>query len=291
MEDLISDLFETKAINACKADKPFWYTSGKIGVYFINAEFLYGSEGESKALLTNIDEELSNHQTLPKKVFDEVLAQYNSNNIYKSTIDELVETINKNININEVDFISGGERRDWVFSNMVAYLLKKPHITIFKDLSTLVSDSEFNTTKKIDTLEGKKVLHISDLITEAASYVNLWIPAIESLGGKINWTGTIVDRMQGGADKLAKHDIVTYPLVRVDKNLFKTALEKERITKEQFLMIDKYMDNPYETMREFLVNHPEFIKESLKGTGKTLIRAKKCVEEDIYGLGDLNLGE
>ena len=32
MEDLITNLFSTKAVNACKENKPFWYTSGKIGV-------------------------------------------------------------------------------------------------------------------------------------------------------------------------------------------------------------------------------------------------------------------
>ena len=29
MGDLISNLFKTKAVNAGKADKPFWYTSRK----------------------------------------------------------------------------------------------------------------------------------------------------------------------------------------------------------------------------------------------------------------------
>lgn len=287
MEDLISNLFRTKAINACEADKPFWYTSGKIGVYFINAEFLYGSDTDSKNLLSIIDEALQDHQTLPQKVFKQVLEQYKSNETYKNTIDTLVKTISENINIDEIDYISGGERRDWVFSNIVAYLLQKPHITIFKDLTVLESNSDFSTTKSIDNLEGKNCLHISDLITEAASYVNLWIPAIEKLGGKMKWTGTIVDRMQGGADRIKEHGVTTYPLVRVEKNLFKTALEKEIITPDQYAMIDAYMNNPDETMRKFLVAHPEFIEESLKGTGKTLIRAKKCVEEDIYGLGDL----
>lgn len=287
MEDLILNLFETKAVNACKADKPFWYTSGKIGLYFINTEFLYGSENESKELLAMIDEALANHQTLPKKVFDAVLNQYNTNSIYKYTIDTLVEKINQNVDVNEIDYISGGERRDWVFSNMVAYLLKKPHITIFKDLSALVSNSDFTITENIENLDNKTCFHISDLITEAASYINLWVPSIKKLGGNMKWTATIVDRMQGGAERLSNENVVTYSLVQVDKGLFKTALEKDAISQEQYDMIDKYMDNPDETMRAFLMAHPEFIEESLKGTGKTLIRAQKCVEQDIYKLGDL----
>ena len=104
----------------------------------------------------------------------------------------------------------------------------------------------------------------------------------------MKWTATIVDRMQGGADRLLEYGIETYPLVKVDKNLFKTALEKGAISQEQYSMIDNYMDHPDETMREFLKAHPEFIKNSLKSTGKTLIRAKKCVEENIYGLGEFN---
>lgn len=287
MENLVSDLFKTKAINAGKEDKPFWYTSGKIGMYFINAEFLYGSEEESKALLANVDEALGNHMTLPKKVFDEVLAQYNSNEIYKATIDALVETIKNNVNIDEVDYISGGERRDWVFSNMVAYILKKPHISVFKDMTALVSDFDFSNTDTITTLEEKKCLHVSDLINTAASYVRAWVPIVEKLGGKMEWTITIVDRMQGGAEILSGFGVKTFSLVKVDKDLFKTALEKGAISKEQYEMIDKYIDNPYETMRQFLISHPEFIEEALKSTGKPLERAKKCLEEDIYGLGDM----
>ncbi|MDR0978398.1 MAG: orotate phosphoribosyltransferase [Lachnospiraceae bacterium] len=284
MGNLVSDLFTTKALKACEANKPFWLTSGKIGAYFINTEFLYGSEEDSANLLKMVDEELSNPQTLPKKVFERVQEQYNTNSIYKNVIDTMIETINKNININDIDFISGGERRDWVFSNIIAYILKKPHITIFKDLTTLESDSEFAVTKQLDSLSGKNVLHISDLITEAASYINLWVPTIEKLGGKMNWTVTVVDRVQGGSDKLTKSGIITYPLIKVDRTLFTTALENGSITEDQYKMINNYLDNPDDTMREFLKTHPEFIEESLKGTGKTLIRVKKCLEEDIYGL-------
>lgn len=287
MEDLVSNLFKTKAINAGKEDKPFWYTSGKIGMYFINAEFLYGSEEESKALLANVDEALSDHFTLPKKVFDEVLSQYNSNEIYKETIDALVEAIKSNVNLDEIDYISGGERRDWVFSNMIAYILKKPHISVFKDMTALVSNCDFSTTKEVTTLEGKKCFHVSDLINTAASYVRAWVPIIENLGGKMEWTVTIVDRMQGGAEILAGFGVKTYSLVKVDKDLFRTALAKGAISEEQYDMIDKYIDNPYKTMRNFLLAHPEFIEDALKSTGKPLERAKKCLEEDIYGLGDV----
>ena len=33
---LVTYLFETRAIRVCPKDKLFWYTSGKIGPYYIN---------------------------------------------------------------------------------------------------------------------------------------------------------------------------------------------------------------------------------------------------------------
>lgn len=286
MKDLVSCLFETKAVKACQADSPFWLTSGTIGAYFINAEFLYGSKEESQELLKKIDENLTAPETLPKIIFDEVLKQYKINDTYKIVIDKMKEIIQKNINVDEIDYISGGERRDWVFSNIIAYIFKKPHITIFKNMTVLESDCNFLTTKSITNINNAKVLHISDLITEAASYLNLWIPAIEKLNGKIKWTITIVDRMQGGPEKIFEKGVKTYSLIKVNKNLFKTALEKKVMSEKQYKMIDAYMDDPYNVMRTFLIKNPNFIKKSLEETGKDLTRVQKCIKEDIYNLKD-----
>ena len=72
MSDIISYLFKTNAIKFCEENKPFWYTSGKIGPYFINTHFIYGSELEAKELLSFIDEQLADKMDLPKNVFEKV---------------------------------------------------------------------------------------------------------------------------------------------------------------------------------------------------------------------------
>lgn len=202
MSDLMSYLFETNAIRFCEENKPFWYTSGKIGPYFINTHFVYGNETDAVELLSFIDDSLSDKMTLPKKVFEKVLEQYNTNEIYKNVINTMKNYIEENINVNEIDFVSGGERRDWFFSNIIAYLLDKPHITIYKDLSTVVSDSKFESTHPVVSLDNKKVLHVADLITVASSYIRAWIPAIKNLNANICWSCVVVDRMQGGKEKL-----------------------------------------------------------------------------------------
>ena len=146
--NVISYLFETKAVKFCEENKPFWYTSGKIGPYFINAQYVYGSEKEAEELLEFINKELSNKNELPKNVFDKVLNQYNNNKIYTDSINEMLQCIKDNINIEEIDYVSGGERRDWFFSNLIAYLLKKPHLTIYKDLNIYKVIMIFQIQKK-----------------------------------------------------------------------------------------------------------------------------------------------
>ena len=71
MNNIANLLFETKALKICPENKPFWYTSGKIGPYFINADYLYGSESDSAELLSFIDKELENEnkQDIPKHIF------------------------------------------------------------------------------------------------------------------------------------------------------------------------------------------------------------------------------
>ena len=284
MSDIISYLFKTNAIKFCVENKPFWYTSGKIGPYFINTHFIYGSEDDAKELLSYIDEQLADKMALPKNVFEKVLKQYNSNQIYKDVIDTMVSTIKENINLDEIDYISGGERRDWFFSNIIAYLLDKPHISIYKDLNAVVSDSKFEETKTLDKIEGKKVLHIADLVTVASSYIRAWIPAIENFGTQMCWSCVVVDRMQGGTEKIAEKGISPLSLVKVDKSLFKKALDMGIINGAQQKMLNSFFEDPDETMRNFLINNPKFLEDSLNADEKTAKRAQLLVDGNLYGI-------
>lgn len=284
MSDIMSYLFETNAIRFCEENKPFWYTSGKIGPYFINTHFIYGSEKEANELLSFIDESLSDKMTLPKKVFDKVLKQYNENKIYHDVIEHIKSYIEENIDINEIDYISGGERRDWFFSNIIAYLLNKPHITIYKDLSTVESNFDFTQTKEVSSLEGKKVLHVADLITVASSYIRAWIPAIKNLGANILWSCVVVDRMQGGKEKLEAEGVKSLSLVNVDTDLFKKALELGFINNNQLELLNKFFSSPDDCMREFLINHPEFIENALNSDEKTKKRVQLLVDGNLYNL-------
>ena len=284
MSNLVSYLFKTNALRICPDNKPFWYTSGKIGPYYINTHFLYGSEQDAVNLLGFIDAEKENKETLPKKVFEKTLEHYNGNEIYKNVIDEMIEFIKSNINIDDIDYISGGERRDWFFSNIIANKLNKPHITIYKDLSMIVNNSTFESAIDKSNVQNGKVLHIADLITEASSYIRAWIPAIESLGAKIAWSTVVVDRMQGGKEKLENANIKSLSMINIDENLFESALNMDIINESQFSMLKNFYENPDETMRNFLIEHPEFLENALASDEKTAARAKLCIDSNLYNL-------
>lgn len=287
MNNLTSYLFKTDAFRVCEENKPFWYTSSKIGPYFVNGHFLYGSEKDANVLLDFINEELESVSKvqIPQDVFSKVLYQYENNVLYSTIINNLVMYIKENISIDDIDYISGGERRDWYFSNIVAYLLKKPHITIYKDLTCIQSSYNFSKNEPITKLENSNILHVSDLLNQASSLLNSWIPAVSNLGSKIIWSACAIDRCQGGKEKLEEANVKSFALINIDNACFEEALKLGIINENQLEMLQQFVKDPYETMRNFLINHPEFLENSLNSLdSKTAKRAKKCVEDNIYNL-------
>lgn len=287
MSKLMSLLFETNAFKVAEENNPFWYTSGKIGPYFINADYLYGSEQDSKDLLAFIDSELENENKtdIPEHIFKKVLDHYNTNEIYKYVIDQMKDYIENNIGVDNIDYISGGERRDWYFSNIMAYLLNKPHVTIYKDLTTVVSNSDFSTSEPVSNIENKKFLHLADLLNQSASFTRAWIPAIKNLGSNIVWSIFAVDRMQGGTETLTNDGVKVHSLLQIDDSLFTTAKELGVINDEQLTMLRNFKQDPDGSMKQFLIEHPEFIENAKNSDNpKTVKRVNTLIEQNIYGL-------
>ena len=155
-DKIVQALFDTKAIRVAPAETPFWYTSGKLGPFFINTHFLARNEETASGILKLIESAIAeDRNTAPHKIFDAFCDLYKNDEIYRNCIDSIVETAKKY----DFDFISGGERRDFFFSMVPAHILGKPHLTIFKDLSSVITDSNFDV---IDyDFKGMTALHIA----------------------------------------------------------------------------------------------------------------------------------
>ena len=218
-------------------------------------------------------------------LFEKIQKQYETNQIYKTIVDHLKEFIETRIDLEKIDYISGGERRDWYFSIILAYLLGKPHITIYKDLSTIVSTCDFEEATPVTKLSGKNVLHIADLITIASSYLRAWVPAIKNLDAHLTTSVSVVDRMQGGAQVLSNLGIRCLSLFQINQTLFQKAKDLGIINETQLQMLQKFSENPDDCMREFLVAHPEFLENALNSDDpKTAKRAKLCKDQNLYHL-------
>lgn len=287
MSDLMSLLFETNAFKICEENKPFWYTSGKIGPYFVNTHFLYGNAEQAQCFLDFIDLQLETvpKDLIPGNLFTEVMKQYENNRIYKTVVDSLKEFIETHIDLDVVDYVSGGERRDWYFSVIISYLLGKPHITIYKDLSAVVSTCDFEESTPVEKLTGKRVLHVADLLNTASSYLRSWIPAIKALEANITSSVVVVDRMQGGGQVLNNLGIRSLSLLQINETLFEKALELGIINKAQLEMLNKFTEDPDTCMREFLITHPTFIDDAINsGDAKAAKRAQSCKDQNLYNL-------
>ncbi len=279
---LVTYLFETRAIRVCPKDKLFWYTSGKIGPYYINTHFLFGSEEEAKRLLGQIDSLKDDKLACTGEIHKAVMEQYGKNPIFRGTIDALAAYIDERYNTRTFDFISGGERRDWFFSLPAASILGKPHITLFKDMDATVYENRSSHVR--ENLGGAAVLHVADLITSASSYTRAWIPIITNLGAKMKYSLAVVDRLQGGAEALDRLDVESHALVRIDRGVFEEACRREYIDEAQLKMVLDYMEDPDGSMRLFLMEHPEFLEDALKRGGKAAERARLLIENDLYNL-------
>lgn len=291
-KELVSLLFDTNAFKVAPENEPFWYTSGKLGPYFINVDYLYGSKEDSQNLLNDIDNMLINNskEEIPYLLNEKIMEHYDTNEIFKKTIDKLVEYIENNFELNLIDYVSGGERRDWFFSIPVATLLGKPHITIYKDLTTVASTSDFEESTKIETLAGKRIFHIADILNTGSSFERAWVPAINQLGSKINWAMFTVDRNQNGDKVLNELGVQPYSLIQISEALFNIAIQYNIINPAQYEVLCKYYEDPEGTMREFINTHPTFIDDVINHSQdeKAVKRAKLCKEKNWYGspIGD-----
>ena len=272
---IISWLFETDAVRVCPEGQPFWYTSGKLGPFYINTQFLYGSEAAANSLLKTIEEACAGEKlAFYDKVWADISAQLASCPIYAQLIDLLTEAAAKL----DVDFVSGGERRDFFFSMPVARKLGLGHLSIFKDLSCVYTDKDGVSMDAAQAgLAGKKSVHIADLITVASSYIRAWIPAVESLGAKIAYSLAVVDRDQGGSDILAKAGCPLTTLVTIKPELFEQAKALGRVTDAQVALVNSFIADPDKFMHDFLVAHPDFLASEIAKGGKSAQRAELCI--------------
>ena len=274
-------LFESKALRIAPAERPFLYTSGLIGPYYVNTHYLCGGENEAERILSFIDQHQEQRIDFPKKICAELDFVYAEHTIYREVIAGFCACIEAQVPLAQIDYVSGGQRRDWFFAPLVARELRKPCLYIYGDLE--IRDA---AGAAVSALSGVRVINVADLLTVASSYTTKWIPALRKVGAELLWSVNGVDRNQGGRENLLQGGLRDcFSLFSIDLKLFETAHKRGLIDQAQFSLVREYLNDPFTSMRNFLVAHPQYL-DGLKAAQdeKTQARVRLLVGDDLYKL-------
>ena len=286
IDDLVEAIIQSQALRIAPAEEVFLYTSGTVGPYYINTHYLMGGPGPAEEFLTFIDSDKDEIERFPVDLLARIQTAYEDSAGYRAVVDALVGRAKAEMGcIGMVDGVSGGERRDWFFSPAVAHRLGVPHLYIYKDLRTVLHESQGRGGERGEDIDGMRFLHVADLVTEASSYIRGWVPALRDRGAEMAYALNVVDRAQGGMEALADMGVAGGSLLRVDEELFGALLDRGVIDERQRQALTVYFRDPESAMRTFLTTHPEFLARSLAAEDSRVVhRARLLVDEDPYGL-------
>ncbi len=286
--DLVEALLRTQALRVAPPGEVFWYTSGTVGPYYIDTHFLCGGPQVATELLAVIDRERDDRRSLPAVLCRHFAECYARHEVYRAVIDLLGDALQA-AGVRP-SHVSGGERRDWFFSTALAARLSVPHLLLHKSGDWQVAEPD-GTLLGARQLAGAQVAHVADLVTEASSYLRSWIPTVRRAGARMALSLNVVDRGQGGLAAIEAAGVPARALVRVDGELFDRLLAAGAIDATQHAMLRAYLADPRGSMRAFLLENPEFLRDALASRDPRIAaRAQILLRENQYGLDLRSLG-
>jgi len=147
---------------------------------------------------------------------------------YRRSVDALCELIETTVGLNAFDAVSGGESRDWDFSNPVAATLRKPHVKIYKDGRLLGASPA-----------GSRVVHVADLNNQGSSMRDVWAPVLRAAGGEIIHAFFFVDRLEDGVDVLDELAIPSGAVVPLDGEAWRYLRDIEYISDDMYASLQR----------------------------------------------------
>lgn len=225
-------------------NEPVILTSGELGIFYVSTQKLCQDGGEfeeygddSYAMIQHALNMREEHPT------------------FKEVIDILAEKVEELSDLEDC-FISGGQRRDWLFSGPVANKLSLPHVSLYKDGKVEVIDG--GGIIEPESLEGMYGIHIVDLITEGSSVYRMeddvekgWVPMLRQKGAHIDNLLAVVTRQQGGEEMLAKKGVLVHPFVAIDQDF----LNKHSTNAEESIEYSKDKEAPTRWSKKYLREH------------------------------------
>ncbi|HOO52120.1 MAG TPA: hypothetical protein PLK94_12600 [Alphaproteobacteria bacterium] len=283
-QEFLSLIFSSKAVSIWNHETGpvFWYAAGVPGPFYVNTEKLIGAT-QSADLLEAIngivgDASLSS-ESKSEAVREAVLKSYRSNDVFQRIVATMIET--SPFPINEIDLISGGERRDWFFSVPFAEELGLDHLYIFKN------GEVYRRTGEKSDHAGMRCVHISDLINNAASYFDKWLPILADHKMDLLGTISVINRGQVGMDRLKEADVKVHTLKSIDLPLFAELADSGLIPQSANDEISLYFKSKEDWARQYILARPEVFGLDAGLDAKSKERLQSFLEQDPWGLEPL----
>jgi orotate phosphoribosyltransferase len=129
---------------------------------------------------------------------------------FKLAINAYINIINNEIKKKGFDVIAGIPTAGLTYATVVAYELEKPLVYVRKEVKA------HGLEKRIEGMinPGSNVLLLDDLITTGDSLISA-AESIRAEGGVVDKAIVLIDRMEGGKERLKKNGIKLYSLVEI----------------------------------------------------------------------------
>jgi orotate phosphoribosyltransferase len=142
--------------------------------------------------------------------------------------------------------ISGGESRDWDFSNPVAYALRLPHLKLYETRAPLgarIADTKF--------------VHVADLNNEGSSMRDKWVPQIRNAGGSVTGAFFFVDRQEAGVAVMKELGIPNDSVVPMNQYSWQVLRERAIVSDSLYRSLNERSEDRHAWGVRALREHPE----------------------------------
>ncbi|MFA4994886.1 MAG: hypothetical protein WC521_06245 [Bdellovibrionales bacterium] len=274
--DLLKLILDTHAVHIwdCTKGPVFWYAANIPGPFYVNTEMVIGKDLSEHLLreITAIVAGTIDKQGAAEQLDRLILEAFKKNPAWQKLIATMVDRAQKEFPGHAYAYVSGGERRDWLFSIPFAHMSELPHLFLFKN-ETLYCKQPLKA--------GQSVLHVSDLINNAASFFELWEPALQK--EKLHCCGNLCVNVRGdnGLKRLHEAGQKVVSLMTIDVEFFRRLHAADLISRETFEEIAVFFSSSQDWAAKYLIDKPAVF--NVKGSdAKSFERLKHFIEHDPW---------
>jgi hypothetical protein len=225
------------------------------GPFYVNTEKVVGAPLAEKLLreITAIVAGTVDTEARAKQLNHLILDAYKHDPVWQKLIATMLDRARSEFSHHDFTMISGGERRDWIFSIPFAHAADLPHLFLFKN-KTHFCDKHISA--------GQNVLHVSDLINNAASFFDLWQPALSAL--HLGCSGNLCVNLRGdqGLHRLIEAGQKTVSLVTIDLDFFRRLHAADLVDRATFEEIAIFFASPQDWAAKYLIGKPDLFDAS-----------------------------